>query len=531
MRLALALLTAGLTLAGVVVGGNPPVVAGPLAALLAATLLEGLAVKLESAWFSPSLALALSLAALPHVGLRWGLAAVALALILRTFTRGGDPLPDLAAAAAGAWLARYPFVALVAVWPLGVLLPEHLTKPGSIARRCRQELRWEAFALGCQGPLAVLLWNYKPWLVLGLLPLTVGLARVARLTLERQARPDYEEHTRRQLAEKDAGLRQVAARQDSRERQLEARALAWAALERLADQPSLAALLSALAEHAPEARPRFFESPQDALPPAAQQAFATRQKVRLERELAAPFGTGVIWVGSRSEELELFLHYGLLALERQQNMVHLNHASKLAAVGQLAAGLAHELNTPLGAALLAVEAVKADPERADALLPSAQKALQTMQGILDRMLSGARGAGQRGRHDLAELARATVRLLGPGLAPAEVVLELEPSPATIAPDEIEQVLLNLLTNARDAGARHIVVRTRGTTLAVEDDGCGIEPAVAERMYEPFFTTKPVGKGTGLGLAVSRDLVQAHGGRLTWRPRAGGGSVFSVELPE
>lgn len=533
MRLALALLTAGLLLAGVVAGGNPPAASGPLAALLAATLLEGLAVNLGTAWFSPTLACGLSLAALPEVGLRWGLAAVLLAVTLRTLTRGGDPLPDLLGAAAGAWLARYPYLAFLAVWPLGVVLPERLAPSGSVTRRCRQELRWEAFALGCQGPLAVLLWGYRPWLVLLLLPLTVGLARVARLTLARQLRPDRDEETRREFAAKGAGLRREAERQQSRERLLEARARAFTALERLADEPSVPALLGALAEHVPAARVLYFEAPRDGLPAAAQQAFGSGQRVRLAQELAYPLTTGVIWVEAPqplSQETDLFLHYGVLALERRQQLLDLNQASKLAAVGQLAAGLAHELNTPLGAALLAVEAVAADPERAPVLLPSAQKALQSMQRILERMLSGARAAGQRGRHDLADLARTTVTLLGPGLAPAEVALELEPAPATVAPAELEQVLLNLLTNARDAGSRRIVVRTRGTSVAVEDDGSGIEPAVAERMFEPFFTTRPVGQGTGLGLAVSRDLVQAQGGRLTWRPRPGGGSIFLVELP-
>jgi len=532
MRLALTLLTAGLTLAAVVAGGNPPATAGPLAALLAATVLEGLAVNLGTAWFSPSLACALSLAALPQVGLRWGLLAAVLAVTLRTLTRGGDPLPDLAGAAVGAWLARYPFLACAAVWPLGVLLPERLAPPATPTRRCRQELRWEAFALGCQGPLAVLLFQYRPWLVLALLPLTVGLARVARLTVERQQRPDREV----QLDRQDAVLRREAARQESQERLLEARARAFTVLERLAEAPAIPTLLQALTEHVPGTRSYYFETAVADLPAAARQAFATGTPARHPHELAWPLGAGVVWVGSSqlSEEnvrtLELFLHYGTLSLRQQQQLVQLNHASKLAAVGQLAAGLAHELNTPLGAALLAVEAVAADPERAPLMLPSAQKALLSMQGILERMLTGARTAGQRGRHDLAEVAGHAVRMLGPGLAPAEVVLELEPAPVIIAPDEVEQVLLNLLTNARDAGARRIVVRTRGTTLSVEDDGSGIEPAVAERMFEPFFTTKPVGRGTGLGLAVSRDLVRAQSGRLTYRPRPEGGSLFTVELP-
>jgi signal transduction histidine kinase len=100
--------------------------------------------------------------------------------------------------------------------------------------------------------------------------------------------------------------------------------------------------------------------------------------------------------------------------------------------------------------------------------------------------------------------------------------------------EVNQVFLNLLTNAVQSGARRIVLRTRRTAEAVEieiaDDGTGIGEQELSRIFDPFYTTKPVGSGTGLGLSISLGIVRAHGGTIAADSRVGQGTTFRVRLP-
>ena len=102
------------------------------------------------------------------------------------------------------------------------------------------------------------------------------------------------------------------------------------------------------------------------------------------------------------------------------------------------------------------------------------------------------------------------------------------------PAEVQQIIRNLLLNAVDAGASNIELRLEerpdSVSLHVEDDGSGMTPEVSARVYEPFFTTKGVGKGSGLGLSSALQLVQQHEGSLTHRSQKGQGSTFSLTLP-
>ena len=129
--------------------------------------------------------------------------------------------------------------------------------------------------------------------------------------------------------------------------------------------------------------------------------------------------------------------------------------------------------------------------------------------------------------DLNVVARSAVALAG-GEA------DLEPLPTVLCDGgAIEQVLVNLLNNARDAGGE-VTLRTRAfdgqVVLSVTDTGPGIPDHVAARVFDPFFTTKEVGHGTGQGLAIARAIVDRHGGTLTFRTRAGRGTTFYVRLP-
>jgi signal transduction histidine kinase len=109
------------------------------------------------------------------------------------------------------------------------------------------------------------------------------------------------------------------------------------------------------------------------------------------------------------------------------------------------------------------------------------------------------------------------------------------APAMASPDGLTQVLVNLLNNARQAcpSGSTVSVRTRldngSIHIDVDDEGPGIPEELSDRVFEPFFTTKPDGQGTGLGLSVSRQIIERFGGSLTYRPRGSGGSRFTISL--
>jgi len=233
--------------------------------------------------------------------------------------------------------------------------------------------------------------------------------------------------------------------------------------------------------------------------------------------------------------------------EYQRGQIEMLQASKMAAVGQFAAGVAHELNSPLAAALLQLSLIEEmgppDPEVAQSF-HIAREALKHAQHIIQRLLFYSReGAiGQR-PVDLHSVVADTLALLGHQLRvdKVEVTLDLAAEPLWVEanPNDLQQILTNLVLNAKDSyGAstdpRPIRIgggRERDTCwLTVEDRGSGVDVEIAERVFEPFFTTKEVGRGTGLGLYVSRQLAEGCRGRLTYRPAQGPGSVFVLQLP-
>lgn len=218
---------------------------------------------------------------------------------------------------------------------------------------------------------------------------------------------------------------------------------------------------------------------------------------------------------------------------------NLRHADRLATVGRIAAGVIHEVGTPLNVIRMQAQLLALDPSDVQAASEQVIEQCDRIASILRQTLnlSRARGAG-RERVDLHGLADRAVTLLAPTLRRGHVRASVEGEPATVMgdADALFQVVLNLLTNALDAmpdGGRVTLTVGHGAdtaVLTVRDRGTGIDPAQLDALFAAFFTTKPPGKGTGLGLHVSTGIVAEHHGTLTAANHPDGGAIFTLTLP-
>jgi PAS domain S-box-containing protein len=234
--------------------------------------------------------------------------------------------------------------------------------------------------------------------------------------------------------------------------------------------------------------------------------------------------------------------------ELLQSREALHQSEKLASLGSLLAGVAHELNNPLaivvGRAAILEEKLAGSP-----LLPPLQKlraAADRCGRIVKTFLAMARQSGpRRSRVQLNDLVAGALDMSAYGLRTdgVEVRLDLYPAlPSTSADsDQLVQVLINLIINAQQAmaampGSHRLTVRTRhaqrqnAVILEVEDSGPGVPADLVTRIFDPFFTTKEVGAGTGMGLSVSKGMIEAQGGTLTLVKKASVGAIFRITLP-
>lgn len=298
-------------------------------------------------------------------------------------------------------------------------------------------------------------------------------------------------------------------------------------------------------------------------------------RVRAEQELRR-----------RTEQLtttnEQLRQTNLKLKEMQSQLVH---SEKLAAVGTLAAGMAHEINNPLAFAVNNVAVLERDlgsllqvlecyqqglpdiratnPERADAIsrlqddldvaylqhnllqiTQATRKGLGRVAQIVQNLRNFAQiDRAEVGEIDINESINMSLAMIGEILTRQRVTVfrefgslpKIEGSPA-----QINQVFLNLLMNAMQAidaagkpmGQIRISTRREGDEVAVEisDDGCGIAPDILPKIFDPFFTTKPIGRGTGLGLSLTHGIISDHGGRIAVKSTVGVGSQFELRLP-
>ncbi len=219
----------------------------------------------------------------------------------------------------------------------------------------------------------------------------------------------------------------------------------------------------------------------------------------------------------------------------------MSQTEKLAGIGQFAAGIAHQLNTPLGSILLSAQMLEESVSSDDDVEDVQRIVRQTEQcrSIIKGLLNFARPSGsERRKLSLAEVARETVFLMEKPIRvqDVEVVIEdRDPGLITGNRNEIEQVVFNLLANALDAlpdGGRVTIDVARGEPGEVEmtfaDTGEGVLPEQRDSIFLPFFTTKEYGKGTGLGLSIVARIVHEHGGRIDLLD--GEGARFRMSFP-
>lgn len=239
-----------------------------------------------------------------------------------------------------------------------------------------------------------------------------------------------------------------------------------------------------------------------------------------------------------------------------QAQARVSQAEKLAAIGQLVAGVMHEVNNPLATIAACAESVgyRIDPLIAQGL-PEAQEAIDYLgiignevercKHIVDGLLDFSRPRPvQRERVHPNEVVERTLFLLKHHARFRKVTVDVRLDPAVervpqASAEQLMQVLMGLLLNAMDAmdgeGAVRVVTRVgpsteAGAIIEVIDTGVGIPAQERDRIFEPFYTTKAPGAGTGLGLSVAYAIIQEHGGRIEVDSVVGVGSIFRLILP-
>ena len=233
--------------------------------------------------------------------------------------------------------------------------------------------------------------------------------------------------------------------------------------------------------------------------------------------------------------------------ERRRLQDQLIQSEKMSAIGQLIAGVAHDLNNPLASVVGFADYLTEVPHIPPALrepLTVIQEEAERASNIVKNLLGFARKhENQRRPTALSPLLDATFLLLRNQLMAQRVEARIEVEPdlpmPDIEPNQIQQVFVNLINNAAQAIASTgrpgtIIVRARrwldGVAIDFIDDGPGMSETLAAQAFEPFFTTKAEGQGTGLGLSISQGIVREHGGRIMLATEEDRGSTFTVQLP-
>ncbi|MFH1878284.1 MAG: ATP-binding protein [Candidatus Omnitrophota bacterium] len=218
-------------------------------------------------------------------------------------------------------------------------------------------------------------------------------------------------------------------------------------------------------------------------------------------------------------------------------------SEKMASVGRLAAGMAHELNNPVGAVRNYLQDVLEDTPQDDPRwerMKKAENATGRCKRIVSDLLTFSRESTDLSLTDINEIIENTVSVARKENGNPDIVIsaELEPGIPKIECDgmQLQQVFMNIIMNAMDAikGKGSIFIKSYKTgeriLVEISDTGEGIPDDIQDKIFDPFFTTKSPGKGMGLGLAISYNIIKRFNGEINIRSKEGEGAVFTVSLP-
>lgn len=252
-------------------------------------------------------------------------------------------------------------------------------------------------------------------------------------------------------------------------------------------------------------------------------------------------------LGDEVASLAQSINDTLQELEARQKAVA--QSSRLVALGTMLSGVAHELNNPLSnisssCQILLEEWRELPSEQIQRLLSQIDNQTLRSQRIVSSLSNDPESkALHRTRENVYRLTEEATSLLRNQIMPSVTIIidadrDIE---AVVDQTRFQQVLINVIKNAAEAVAAdgNIIVRAwreefpegRGTTWEIEDDGEGISEAVAQRIFDPFYTTKPTGQGVGLGLFVAHEIVSQHGGIITAEAGPGGGTRVWIHVPD
>jgi two-component system, NtrC family, sensor kinase len=244
-------------------------------------------------------------------------------------------------------------------------------------------------------------------------------------------------------------------------------------------------------------------------------------------------------------EISLVAKRAAVEGEKQRLETQLQHAERLAFIGELSAGIAHELNEPLGRVLGFAQLIKKagslNEQQSEDIERIIKASLYSREIIKKLMIFSRQMPPQITKVNLNEIVNnilyfIDVRFQSRGIT---IIKQLDPNLPLIRADEVQisQVLVNLITNAvyamPEGGVIHVITKSTSNhlSLIVKDTGVGMTPEVREKIFEPFFTTKPVGQGTGLGLSVVQGIVESHNGKIIVNSVVKKGSKFEIQFPK
>lgn len=245
-----------------------------------------------------------------------------------------------------------------------------------------------------------------------------------------------------------------------------------------------------------------------------------------------------------AQELSLVIQRASIEEDKQKLQIQLQHVERLAFVGELSAGIAHELNEPLGRVLgfaqLIRKAGSLNEQQSEDLERIIKASLYSREIIKKLMIFSRQMPQQITKVNLNTIVNnilyfIDVRFQSRGI---KIIKQLDPSLPEIYADEVQmsQVLVNLITNSvyamPNGGQISVITKKKENmvSLIVKDTGTGMTPDIKNKIFEPFFTTKPVGQGTGLGLSVVQGIIDSHSGRIIVTTAVNKGTKFEIQLP-